>query len=479
MDCLNAIRKLKALGVEVVFEKEGIRTLDAKGEVLVTIMASLAQQESGSLSQNVTMGLRYRMAEGHGTLNYNRFLGYTKSQDGKLVVVPEEAEVVRRIFREYLEGFSTKAIVRHLNEDHIRTPTGKDAWHPSTITSMLENEKFCGDLLLQKYYTEDFLTHKTVKNDGKYPQYYVEDDHPPVVPKAIFFQVQGEVMRRSAVKDTPERARFGSPVALAGRLICGRCGRTLKHYIRPDPNLSDWRCRERAQVLSSNTGSRGGACGCRIALEGEVKQSIVDAFNRLPGMRSDIQLELTRLRDGELRRIDALIEASQEAEARMEEQLTAIEEAGGDTGVLQRQMAEEHTKRDALILERAGYADRELHLRLLMELVEILDESAEQTNSSIDSVQCASGAFERAGGVVTGAEAGGRILVKRVDKEPGACYDVEEFFRLTRPRYPESVVSDGRVVGYGNEMVIRYLDRVIVNDQDYEVRFKGGITVTV
>ncbi len=471
VDCLNAIRKLKALGVEVVFEKEGIRTLDAKGEVLVTIMASLAQQESGSLSQNVTMGLRYRMAEGHGTLNYNRFLGYTKSQDGKLVVVPEEAEVVRRIFREYLEGFSTKAIVRHLNEDHIRTPTGKDAWHPSTITSMLGNEKFAGDLLLQKYYTEDFLTHKTVKNDGKFPQYYVEDDHPPVVPKAIFFQVQGEVMRRSSLKDTPDRARFGSPMALAGRLVCGRCGRTLKHYIRPDPTLNDWRCRDRGQVLSSNTGSRGGMCGCRIALEGEVKQSIVDAFNRLPGMRSEIMMELTRLRDGELRRIDALIEASQEAEARMEEQLTAIEEAGGDTGVLQRQMVEEHAKRDALILERAGYADRELHLRLLMELVEILEESAAPSSSLSDNVQM--GGSPVIGGI------GGRVVVKRVDKEPGACYEAEEFFRLTRPRYPEGVIEEGMVRGYDNEMVIRYLDRVVVNDLDYEVRLKGGITVTV
>ena len=421
------------------------------------------------------IGVRYRMAEGHGTLNYNRFLGYTKSQDGKLVVVPEEAEVVRRIFREYLEGFSTKAIVRHLNEDHIRTPTGKDAWHPSTITSMLENEKFCGDLLLQKYYTEDFLTHKTVKNDGKFPQYYVEDDHPPIVPKAIFFQVQGEVMRRSSLKDTPDRARFGSPVALAGRLVCGRCGRTLKHYIRPDPTLNDWRCRERAQVLSSNNGSRGGACGCRIALEQEVKESIVDAFNHLPSMRGDIMVELTRLRDGELRRIDALIEASQEAEARMEEQLTAIEEAGGDTGLLERQMAEEHNRRDGLILERAGYADRELHLRLLMELIEILEESAEQ----IQPLNEHNVTFEHAGGVVTGGEAGARIVVKRVDREPGSCYDAEEFFRLTRPRYPDTVISDGRVIGYDNEMVIRYLDRVIVNDLDYEVRFKGGVSVVV
>ena len=143
--------------------------------------------------------------------------------------------------------------------------------------------------------------------------------------------------------------------------------------------------------------------------------------------------------------------------------------------MLERQMAEEHTKRDALILERAGYADRELHLRLLMELIEILEESAEQ----IQPLNEHNVTFEHAGGVVTGGEAWARIVVKRVDREPGACYDVEEFFRLTRPRYPESVVSDGRVVGYDNEMVIRYLDRVIVNDQDYEVRFKGGITVTV
>ena len=471
VDCLNTIRKLKKLGIACVFEKEGINTLDSKGEVLITIMSSLSENESYSISLNTSMGIRYRMAEGHGNLNYNRFLGYTKSQDGKLVVVPEEAEIVRRIFREYLEGFSTKAIVRHLNEDHIRTPTGKDAWHPSTITSMLENEKFCGDLLLQKYYTEDFLTHKTVKNDGKFPQYYVEDDHPPVVPKSVFFQVQGEVMRRSAVKNTPERARFGSPVALAGRLVCGRCGRTLKHYIRPDPTLNDWRCRERGLVTTTNTNSRGGMCGCRIALEQEVKESIVDAFNRLPGMRNEVELELTHLREGELRRIDALIEASQEAERKMEEQLTALEEVGGDTAFLQHQMAEEHTKRDALILERAGYADRELHLRLLMELVEIL------TPTPIDFHSA--GSVSAQGGAGSGADAPGRILVKRVDKEPGACYDVDEFFRLTRPRYPDTVISEGQVIGYDNEMVIRYLDKVIVNDQAYEVRFKGGVSMTV
>ena len=202
-------------------------------------------------------------------------------------------------------------------------------------------------------------------------------------------------------------------------------------------------------------------------------------LNRLPGMRSDIQLELTRLRDGELRRIDALIEASQEAEARMEEQLTAIEEAGGDTGVLERQMAEEHAKRDSLILERAGHADRELHLRLLMELITLLEESTTPPSVSLShTVQpSVSAALERGAGSVQGD--GGRIVVKRVDKEPGACYDADEFFRMTRPHYSDTVIGEGRVIGYDNEMAIRYLDRVVVNDDGYEIRLKGGISITV
>ena len=161
----------------------------------------------------------------------------------------------------------------------------------------------------------------------------------------------------------------------------------------------------------------------------------------------------------------------------MEEQLTALEEVGGDTGVLERQMGEEHSKRDALILERAGYADRELHLRLLMELVEILEESAAPSASLSDNVQptppSVSSVNEK---VVDGT---GRVVIKKVEREPGACYDADEFFRLTRPRYPDTVISDGRVIGFDNEMVIRYLDRVIVNDLDYEVRLKGSISITV
>ena len=142
--------------------------------------------------------------------------------------------------------------------------------------------------------------------------------------------------------------------------------------------------------------------------------------------------------------------------------------------LLEGQISEEHAKRDALLLERAGHANREVHLRLLMELITLLEPGTIPLSSSIIG-----NARNEGTGSATVGDAPGRVIVKRVDHEPGACYDVEEFFRMTRPQYPEGVIEDGKVVGYDNEMAIRYLDRVVVNDQDYEVRFKGGVTVTV
>ncbi len=482
VDCLNAIRKLKSLGIPIVFEKENINTLDAKGEILVTIMASLAQQESGSISQNVTMGIRYHMAEGKGNLNYNRFLGYTK-KDGRLVIVPEEAVVVRRIFREFLEGFSAKRICMHLEAGGIPTATGKTKWHPSTIISMLENEKYAGDLLLQKYYTEDFLTHKTRKNDGKFPQYFVEDDHPAIVPKVVYYQVQGELMRRTAQQKSEERPRFGSMNALAGRLVCGRCGRTLKRYTRPDVTRNEWRCRERAATTASNSNARAGECGCRHCLEREVQSSIVKAFNKLPEHRTEIELELTRLREGELRRIDALIEASQEAESRMETQRTRLEEMRADTAVMDSQIREEHARRDALLLERAGHASKEMYLRLLAELLTLLEEptaaysAAHRTDSH--RVAVASHSEDEADAASRGEEDGGDEADAADVKVNTGDWAVEQFFRMTRPRYADGVIAEGKVVSFCDEMVVRYLEKVVVEDDEYVVKLKGGVEIAI
>ena len=161
---------LKGMNIPVFFEKESINTMDAKGEVLLTIMASLAQQESESLSKNTKMGIQYRFQQGKVMVNARNFLGYDKDESGHLIINPAEAEIVKRIFREYLEGASCQKIARGLERDGIRTARGNPRWHDSTVRKILENEKYMGDALLQKTYTIDFLNKKRGKNNGTLPQ---------------------------------------------------------------------------------------------------------------------------------------------------------------------------------------------------------------------------------------------------------------------------------------------------------------------
>lgn len=199
VDALTTICQLKEKNVAVVFEKEGVNTLDGTGEILLTILSSLAQEESRNISENTRWGVVRRFEKGQVIVNHNKFMGYTKNDKGELVIVPEEAEVVRLIFRLYLEGYSTAKISEYLEEKGIKTATGKDKWNATVIAKMIRNEKYMGDALLQKTYTVDFMTKKKVVNNGIVPQYYVEDDHEAIIPKELFFRVQEEIMRRSAM----------------------------------------------------------------------------------------------------------------------------------------------------------------------------------------------------------------------------------------------------------------------------------------
>ena len=166
VDSLTTVRKLKEIGCEVWFEKENIYTLDSKGELLITIMSSLAQEESRSISENVTWGPRKRMADGKVTLPYAQFLGYEKGEDGFPKIVPAEAEIVRLIFRLYMEGKTFSAISKHLEQYDIPSPAGKKNWQARVVQSILTNEKYKGHALMQKTYCADFLTKKMVRNTG-------------------------------------------------------------------------------------------------------------------------------------------------------------------------------------------------------------------------------------------------------------------------------------------------------------------------
>lgn len=207
LDCLRYIRQLKEKNIPVFFEKENINTMDSKGEVLLTIMASLAQQESESLSKNVKMGMQFRFQKGEVHVNHNRFMGYTKDEDGHLIIEPAEAEIVKRIYREYLQGASLKQIGDGLMDDGILTAAGKAKWRPESVKKILKNEKYIGDALLQKTYTVDVLTKKRVKNNGIVPQYYVENSHEPIIPRDLYMQVQEEMLRRANLHSGANRKK--------------------------------------------------------------------------------------------------------------------------------------------------------------------------------------------------------------------------------------------------------------------------------
>ena len=219
VDSLTTVRKLKEKGIEVYFEKENIYTLDAKGELLITIMSSLAQEESRSISENVTWGQRKRMADGKVTIPYARFLGYRKGENGLPEIIPEEAETVRLIYKSFMEGMTPGMIVKMLMEQGVPAPGGGDKWYTHTIKSILTNEKYKGAALLQKKFTVDFLTKKQKVNEGEVPQYYVEDSHEAIIEPEEFELVQAEIARRKEIGKV-----YSSSNIFSTKLVCPCCG---------------------------------------------------------------------------------------------------------------------------------------------------------------------------------------------------------------------------------------------------------------
>lgn len=177
------------MGIGVYVEMGGINTLTTPDSI-INLYAAFDQAESQNKSDNIKFGLRQRMKSGKTMLNHSQFLGYTKGPDGVLRVVPEEAEIVRLIFGLYVQGNGVRKIKRYLEEHGIKTVTGKSEWSTSTIDRMLSNEKYIGQVLMQKSYTPDFLTGKQVKNDGQLDMYLVEDAHEAIIDRETFDRVQ-------------------------------------------------------------------------------------------------------------------------------------------------------------------------------------------------------------------------------------------------------------------------------------------------
>ena len=326
VDSLNYIRELKALGIGIVFEKEQLNTLETDTEMMLTIMSCFAQAESESISKNVSWGVRQSFKNGNVPIQYAKLLGYKKGENGLPEIIPEEAEIVKEIFRSYLDGMSLKQIADTLNSRGVRTKRKKAEWQPEIVKSILVNEKYTGDALLQKTYITDCITKKSRKNNGELPMYLVKNHHEPIISRADFNRVQEEMARRSAKRSIAdkltktEQGKYSAKYALSELLICGECGTHYRRVTWTAKGFKEikWRCISRIQYGKKK-------CHCSPTVdEQELHKAIVSAINEFCEVKDDVA---KALRESITEVLDSNLNGSvQAAQQRIDELARNIDE---------------------------------------------------------------------------------------------------------------------------------------------------------
>ena len=289
VDTLTTIRKLKEHGVEVYFEEQNIYTMDGKGEVLLTIMSSIAQEESRNISENVTWGMRKRFADGKVSMPYKQFMGYRRGKNGTPEIVEAEAQVIRTIFRRFLEGSTPAIIARELNLAGTPCPSRKSLlgeneieaekarkktarWSPSTIESILTNEKYKGDAILQKTYCTDYIRKTFVVNDGsEIPKYYAQNSHPAIISAEVFDLTQMELGWRRSLKGS-----YSGKSCFASRIVCGDCGAFFGSKVwhsTDEYRRTIWRC--------NNKYGGDAKCSTQHITQEELEKAFVSVMQRV------------------------------------------------------------------------------------------------------------------------------------------------------------------------------------------------------
>lgn len=295
LDSIGYVRKLKAMGVGVIFEKENINTLEENSEVVLTILASLAQEELNSLSLNVKMGKRMAMQEGKVFFQYEKCYAYKKGTDGQPEVIPEEAGIIKRIYTAYLAGESIGAIAKALYADGIKSHAKSGEWTESTLRGILQNERYCGDVLLQKTYVTDPISKKVKKNNGELPKILIKNNHPAIVSREIYDRVQQERSRRGSKRkvskaSVTEQSKYSAKYALSELLICGECLTPYKRTTwtkRSGEKQIVWRCISRLDY---------GTKYCKDSVtidESSLHEAIMQAINATRGSRHEMIPYLT------------------------------------------------------------------------------------------------------------------------------------------------------------------------------------------
>ena len=384
VDCLNYVRMLKAQGIAVYFEKENINSMDESTELMLTMMGAFAQAESESISGNIQAGKRYAMQRGEATINYHNLYAYEKGPDGKPRAIPEQAEIVREIYRQYLAGDSLNMIRKYLEEHHIPNARGGATWTHTAVRGILSNEKYAGDVLMQKTFQQDCISHKTIRNTGQRPMYLVQNNHEAIIDRKTYDAVQTELARRNALKgntqkSTPSgRSCYTPKYALSDRAICGECGTLYRRctWVNRGKKHIVWRCVSRIDY---------GKKYCHTSPsvdEQQLQQAILRAINSVMSdkptlvrqVTENLQVVIHPNRSGELTIAD--IDHQLEVLAREFDTAFATAASGNSADYSEHfktiltQQAELKTKRAELKQQQAEDAELTSHMKLAADTLE-------------------------------------------------------------------------------------------------------------
>lgn len=380
VDSLQTVRRLRDKGVRIFFEKENIDSLDAKCDMILSIYSSLAEEESRSISTNIRWAHQKKVERGEVVLNFNNIYGYQQDEDKNVTIKIQEAEIVREIYHKYLIGYSIRRIIRELKENEIKSPLGSSKWSSSTIKGILENEKYIGDVILQKTYKRDFLTQRRVRNTGQAPQKYVENNHPAIVDKLTWNAVQAEIERRNSLRSTEAtgKGRYDMRYAFSGVIECGECNSNFRRHNYTNGNKIErtWACKEH---LKGNK-----YCTQEILKEELLEELFVNTLNRLLLNRDKVlkkveasvkeaMLEVGTDNKQQIEKVDLMIEKLQadmlELNKRRGKREVDAEQYNTESREIMEQLDELFKQRDELIAEQSDGALSKSQYKMLTDFL--------------------------------------------------------------------------------------------------------------
>lgn len=294
IECIETVRMLKRWNVGVYFERENINTLTADSELLLSILSSVAEEEVLSVSENMKWSARKRFQQGHLMINTNRFLGYDKDEDGKLIINENQAAIVKRIFDEYIAGSGVAKIAKILSSEGIENISGNTKWSNSVIIGMLKNEKYTGDAFLQKTITLNSITLKRKKNEGEAPMYFVKDNHPAIISRETFDTVQQLIIERAKSKgNIPENSwKYQQRYVFSSKIICGQCDSVFKRTVHNSKSKTAQFYHTCGTYIEKGVG----ACDMKPIKEDTVKRLFVKIVNSLYKDKKIIQRYMDKIK---------------------------------------------------------------------------------------------------------------------------------------------------------------------------------------